>query len=1031
MGKRFKKRSGGHSDGPEENVDRKENVSHVSNEVPQAFTIRDERSGHDLLVDTGAFVSIFPVALVPQKNITQDGDIPTLVAANGSNIKTYGRSSINLRLAGNDFTWNFVVASVQQPLLGADFLAHFNLLVDIAGRRLLSSDTFSTLPLLLTGGNSQINSSVYLAGPYSFFFDEFKDVFRAELKQVPGASARHGIFHHIGTNGPPVHSRFRRLPPAKFQAAKEAFAEMERMGVCRKASSAWASPLHMVPKPDGSWRPCGDYRRLNAQTIPDHYPLPNIADVTGTLSGAKIFSKLDLLKGYFQVPVHPDDVDKTCIITPFGSYVFYFSTFGLRNSGATFQRLMDTLFGCVPFCIVYVDDILIFSKNHDEHKQHLRVVLQILQENGLVVRPDKCQFGATSIDFLGHKIDADGIHPLEKKVEAVKNFPTPLTTKSLQEYLGLLNYYHRFVPHVAGIVKPLYDALSGKNKSLKWGHEQEHAFVASKSALATATCLHHPIPDAPIVVTTDASETAVGAVLEQVVDGVHQPLAFFSKKLRPNEQKYSTFDRELLAVYLALRHFHHNLEGLSFTVRTDHKPLVSALSKTKDAFSARQQRQLSAISEFCCQLEHIPGNRNPAADALSRAAVDAVQLGIDFYELAQEQREDSETEEYRTTTSSLQWEDIKLDDNSSLLCDISTGRPRPLVPKKLRKQIFDIVHSLSHPSIRTTVRLMTSKYVWRGIARDVRAWARACDRCQRCKVTRHTETGIRTFTLPRRRFGHVHIDVVGPLAISNGYRYLFTAVDRATRWPEVIPLTEATSASCAQAFLNGWVARFGVPDDITSDRGTTFTSDLWKNLASLLGTRVHYTTSYNPESNGMVERFHRSLKQALMTRCATSSWCDQLPWIMLGLRTAPKTDSDVSPAETVYGENIIVPGEFFPSNNESESSELQHARRAAAEFRPLPPRQNHRETYLPPQLNSCSFVFVREDAHHPPLTPPYRGPYKVLQRSDKAFKITLTGGREDWVSIDRLKPAYLLSDLDAPTSSFGRPLHAPDRLMFS
>ena len=971
------------------------------------------------------------MSLISSSKITQEDDIPVLVAANGSNIKTHGRSSINLRLAGNDFTWNFVVASVQQPLLGADFLAHFNLLVDIAGRRLLSSDTFSTLPLLLAGGRSQINSSAYTTGPYSFLFDEFKDVVRAELKQVPGASARHGIFHHISTNGPPVHSRFRRLPPAKFQAAKAAFAEMERMGVCQKAGSAWASPLHMVPKPDGTWRPCGDYRRLNAQTVPDHYPLPNIADVTTNLNGAKVFSKLDLLKGYFQVPVHPDDVDKTCIITPFGSYVFYFSTFGLRNSGATFQRLMDTLFGDVPFSIVYVDDILVFSKDHDEHKRHLRVVLRILQENGLIVRPDKCLFGVTSIDFLGHKIDAHGIHPLEKKVEAIKNFPTPLTTKALQEYLGLLNYYHRFIPYIAGIVKPLYDSLSGKKRSLIWGPEQENAFITSKSALATATCLHHPIPDAPIVVTTDASVTAVGAVLEQVVEGVHQPLAFFSKKLRPNEQKYSTFDRELLAVYLALRHFHHNLEGVSFVVRTDHKPLVNALTKTKDAFSARQQRQLSAISEFCCHLEHIPGNRNPAADALSRAAVDAVHLGIDFREIAQEQHADSETEEFRTTNSSLQWEDFSLDDNSSLLCDMSTGKPRPLVPKKLRKQIFDIVHGLSHPSIRTTVRLMTSKYVWRGIARDVRAWARACDRCQRCKVTRHTESGISTFALPRRRFGHVHVDVVGPLPISNGCRYIFTAIDRATRWPEAIPLSEATSNSCAQAFLNSWVARFGVPDDITSDRGTTFTSELWKSLAALMGSRVHYTTAYNPESNGMVERFHRTLKQALMTRCTTSDWCDQLPWTMLGLRTTPKTDNNVAPAETLYGENIVVPGEFFPSNKESESVELYHARRAAAEFRPSPPRQNFREIHLPPQLESCAFVFLREDAHHPPLTPPYRGPYKVLQRSDKAFRITLQGGREDWVSVDRLKPAYEATDFDTPTSSYGRPLHAPKRLMFS
>jgi cleavage and polyadenylation specificity factor subunit 1 len=652
-----------------------DDVSSATTDESHAFLIRDELSGNRLLVDTGAFLSLFPVSLVSSSHIKHTDDIPDLVAANGSQIPTFGRMDINLRLAGKNFTWNFVVASIRQSLLGADFLAHFRLLVDVAGHRLLDSDSFSWMPLY-TSRHTGINSSVSTIGPYSYLFEEFKDVFRAELKQTPGASAKHGIYHHISTTGPPVYSRYRRLPPEKLKAAKTAFSEMERMGVCRKASSAWSSPLHMVPKADGSWRPCGDYRRLNTQTVPDHYPLPNIADITATLHGAKIFSKLDLLKGYFQVPVHPDDVDKTCIITPFGSFVFYYSTFGLRNSGATFQRLMDTVFGEISFCIVYVDDILVFSKNSEEHHHHLKTVLGILQDNGLVVRPDKCMFGVESIDFLGHRIDADGIYPLDKKIDAVKEFPRPSTIRSLQEYLGLLNYYHRFIPNLACIIKPLYDSLSGSPKSLDWGQKQEDAFQASKSALGSATCLHHPIPGAPIVVTTDASATGVGAVLEQIINGEHQPLAFFSKKLRSNERKYSTFDRELLAVYLALRHFRHALEGISFKVRTDHKPLVNSLTKSKDLFSLRQQRQLSDISEFSCTLEHISGNKNPAADALSRAAIDEVQLGIDFYELAAEQHADPETESCQTTLTSLQWQDIPLDYNSTILCDVSTGTSR-------------------------------------------------------------------------------------------------------------------------------------------------------------------------------------------------------------------------------------------------------------------------------------------------------------------------------------------------------------------
>ena len=913
-------------------------------------------------------------------------------------------------------------------MLGADFLANYHLLVDVAGQRLINIDTFNSMALR-SENRIEINSSttVYKRSSYNHLIDEYKDVFKAELQQNPGTLAKHGIYHYITTQGAPVHSRFRRLPPQKFQAAKAAFQEMERMGICTRSRSQWSSPLHMVPKPDGSWRPCGDYRKLNMKTVPDHYPLPNIQDLMSSLHGAKIFSKLDLLKGYFQVPVNPDDVEKTCIITPFGSYVFHYSTFGLRNSGATFQRLMDIIFGDIDFCIVYVDDILVFSKTPEEHESHLRTVLQLLQDNGLLVRPDKCVFGVTSVNFLGHCIDQEGFYPLEDKVKAVSDYPKPKTNKELQQYLGLINYYHRFVPKLTERLKPLYDSIAGKPKSLTWGPDQESSFNDSKSALSSVTRLHYPIPNAPIVVTTDASSTAVGGVLEQIVNGHHQPLSFFSKKLRSSELKYSTFDRELLAIYLSLRHFKHFLEGVTFKVRTDHRPLITAIDKKIDAFSSRQQRQLSAISEFSCALEHISGKNNPAADALSRAAIDSIHLGIDYRTFAAEQGSDDELQDKTNISSSLQLKDVPFDDGVTILCDISTGKPRPLVPVNLRKKLFDLIHGFSHPSIRSTLRLMTSKFVWNGIARDVRSWTRACIRCQESKIYRHTESGIQSYPTPRRRFGHVHVDIVGPLPVSNGCRYLFTVIDRATRWPEATPLPEATANSCARAFLTDWVSIFGVPDHITSDRGSVFVSDLWKSLAALMGSQVHCTTAYNPESNGMIERFHRSLKQSLTARCSTCDWFYQLPWTLLGLRTTPKADINVSPAEMVFGDPLVVPGEFFPVEPISETLELQRARFAAANFKPINPRRNFRNIYIPRDLMKCEFVFVRKDSHRVPLTPPYQGPYQVIQKSDKAFLVKLKHNHEDWVSIDRLKPAYLEEDLSKATcSKFGRTLRSPN-----
>ena len=263
---------------------------------------------------------------------------------------------------------------------------------------------------------------------------------------------------------------------------------------------------------------------------------------------------LDLPKGYFQVPVNLDDVPKTAITTPFGTYVFHYSTFGPRNSGATFQRMMVQIFGHLPYCKVYIDDILIASENHREHR--LRSMLELLHINGLVFRKDKCVFGASAIDFLSHDISGDGIRPLPSKVDAVSKFPKPTTVKQLQEFLGMINYYHRYtiqytiqIHNAAGILSPLYRLSSTKHKELEgWTAAHEHSFLAAKEALAQAATLATPTNTDKLYLVTDASNIAIGAVLERCNNGHWQPLGFFSRQLSAPQRNYSTFDRELLAV---------------------------------------------------------------------------------------------------------------------------------------------------------------------------------------------------------------------------------------------------------------------------------------------------------------------------------------------------------------------------------------------------------------------------------------------------------------------------------------------------
>ena len=322
-------------------------------------------------------------------------------------------------------------------------------------------------------------------------------------------------------------------------------------------------------------------------------------------------------------------------------------------------------------------------------------------------------------------------------------------------------------------------------------------------------------------------------------------------------------------MYLAIKHFRHFLEGRHFQVLTDHKPLTFALNTRSDRHSPRQARQLDYIPQFTSNIHHIPGPDNVVADALSRIEANALLSGqpptVDFAAMAKTQAINPQIRALQSSPSTtLVVEAIPLANSSTpLYCDTSTGTQRPLVPLAWRRTVFDSLHGLSHPGIRATQKLITARFVWPGINADVRRWTRSCVRCQRAKIQRHSTAPFSSFPTPAACFDVIHIDLVGPLPQSRGFTYLLTCVDRFTRWPEAIPLTGITAETVAQAFLSGWISRFGVPSTIVMDRGRQFESQLWNTLMRLLGSKRARTTAYHPQTNGMVECFHRQLKAAL------------------------------------------------------------------------------------------------------------------------------------------------------------------------
>ena len=344
-----------------------------------------------------------------------------------------------------------------------------------------------------------------------------------------------------------------------------------------------------------------------------------------------------------------EDIQKTAIVTPFGLFEFLVMPFGLRNATQTFQRYIDSLFRDLDFIFCYVDDIIIMSDSHEEHLRHLRIVLDRLRQHGLRINPSKCALGQAEVTFLGYLISAEGYRPPPERVQCILDYPKPDTVKDMRRFLAMINFYRRCIPRAAEIQAPLYvyqqDSKKNDKRKIQWTPEAEEAFANCKASLAANTMLSHLSPTAPLILSTDASDTSLGAALNQILENTPEPISFFSRKLSPAERNYSTYDRELLAIFSAIKHFEHLLESRSFIIKTDHKPLTYAFSQRPEKASPRQLRQLSYISEFTTELMYVKGEDNVVADALSRINAIDMPSTLSAETIQTEQQQDDELQD--------------------------------------------------------------------------------------------------------------------------------------------------------------------------------------------------------------------------------------------------------------------------------------------------------------------------------------------------------------------------------------------------
>lgn len=709
-----------------------------------------------------------------------------------------------------------------------------------------------------------------------------------------------------------------RLSFAETAELKTQLADLLKKKWIRPSTSPFGAPVLFVPKANNrGLRLCVDYRGLNDITTKDRYGMPRIDDLLDQLSRAKVMSKLDLHCGFHQVGVDELDIHKTAFRTKFGHYEFMVMPFGLTSAPATFQRLMNQILQPLLFegVLVYLDDILIYSETMEEHLELLEKVFSLLKKNQLHVARDKCEFARTSISFLGHTIDQEGIHPDPHKIDLIKNWPTPKNQSELRSFLGLANYYRKFVLGFSKLAHPL-TRLTGKQVPWTWSKDEQNAFNQLRTKLTSAPVLKCPDPEKPFYIFFDASSTvAVGAVLSQLDEQQNlHPVAFESRKLTSAEANYPVHEIECAAFVHALRSWRHYLDAARFYVFTDNSSLRSI--HTNENLSSRQIRWMAEIQQYQFTIEHIPREKNTVADALSKypqqrtpvpRSTNSFNMEADInpsialinnnpsFPAAKTEFLDAILTGYgndprcaRILTNT--YPPYQLHNGLIYYCN-SDEPPRLLIPnqKQLIQRILKDEHdNAGHFGLDKTYELTRRKYCWTRQYRSVQQYIKKCDSCQRMKHSNEPPSGLLTPTeTPILRWDSLVTDwAVGLPRSTGGHDSCQIVMDRLTRFIVLIPQKSTFSSLDIFRSLERHVfAARGYPSHILGDRDPRLSSKAWADITGRFGIRTTLSTSGHHETVGLAERSVRTIKEVLRhyVNYRQNNWEELLPSIQLAI----------------------------------------------------------------------------------------------------------------------------------------------------
>ncbi|KAG7583880.1 Ribonuclease H-like superfamily [Arabidopsis suecica] len=575
-----------------------------------------------------------------------------------------------------------------------------------------------------------------------------------------------------------------RMAPAEMAELKKQLEELLDEGFIRPSSSPWGAPVLFVKKKDGSFRLCIDYRGLNKIMVKNKYPLPRIDELLDQLGGAKWFSKIDLASGYHQIPIEPSDIRKTAFRTRYGNYEFVVMPFGLTNAPATFMKMMNSVFRefLDEFVIIFIDDILVYSKDWKTHQNHLSAVLERLREQKLFTKLSKCSFWQRSIGFLGHIVSEQGVSVDPEKIKSIRDWPRPKNATEIISFLGLAGYYRRSVKGFASMSQPM-TRLTGKDTKFQWSEECEKSFSELKAMLTSAPVLVLPEEGEPYMVYTDASITGLGCVLMQK----GSVIAYASRQLRKHEGNYPTHDLEMAAVVFALKIWRSYLYGAKVQIFTDHKSLKYIF--TQPELNLRQRRWMEFVADYDLDIAYHPGKANQVADALSRRRFDvkAEKNQVDLVNMMG-------TLHLNALSKDLEPLGLGAADQADLL--MVNGRVCVPNEKGLKEEILKKAHQSKfsiHPGSNKMYRDLKRYYHWVGMKKDVAAWVAKCSTCQLVKAEHQVPSGlVQSLPMPEWKWDHVTMDFVTglPTGIKSKHNAVWVVVDRLTKSAHFIAISE-------------------------------------------------------------------------------------------------------------------------------------------------------------------------------------------------------------------------------------------------